>query len=604
MSFMFHPYPYSDPRAVNRVDVPESVSGSLVCGTAPAAGYIAREIASGKKRVGIGAYPGAQLLPLINQLRRAVPELIAVDAAELLLPPDDINAILAPYLPEDRSIDPVLLYGRRFTGGYGALQDEKALERVSALMDGDAPVVVYGQGALCDALLSRYDLRVWVDITPRQAVLNFKNGLCDNLGSDHSHGSGEYGLVMRRCYYVDFELAFDHRWKLIRGGEMDAYIAGDDPENVRLLPFCALRELFAELNRRPFRCRPVYLEGVWGGWYIHRLRRLPKEMRNCAWVFDLIPMEVSLAADIGGVEFEVPFYTFIQAMGEKLLGRRAFEKFGGYFPIRFNYDDTFHSSGNMSIQCHPDAGYVVPNHGELGRQDESYYVCVTGQGAKTFLGFREETSCSEFLELAGRAERTGELIDYEKYVDHIESRPGVQLMIPAGTIHASGRNQLILEIGSLTVGSYTYKLYDYQRIDPQTGRPRPIHLKMGEKVLHGERCGSWVRENLVDHGYTVREGEGWREVVKGEHELLYFSLRNLVFERSIDDDTNGDFHVLALVDGERVRIESAGDPSLFFELEYLDIAVVPACFGSYHIVNLGGGTVTVHKTLLKQTGRV
>ena len=55
MSFMFHPYPYSDPRAVNRVDVPESVSGSLVCGTAKAAGYIAREIASGKKRVGIGA---------------------------------------------------------------------------------------------------------------------------------------------------------------------------------------------------------------------------------------------------------------------------------------------------------------------------------------------------------------------------------------------------------------------------------------------------------------------------------------------------------------------------------------------------------------------
>ena len=123
-------------------------------------------------------------------------------------------------------------------------------------------------------------------------------------------------------------------------------------------------------------------------------------------------------------------------------------------------------------------------------------------------------------------------------------------------------------------------------------------------MLRGERCGSWVRENLVDHGYTVREGEGWREVVKGEHELLYFSLRNLVFERSIDDDTNGDFHVLALVDGERVRIESAGDPSLFFELEYLDIAVGPACFGSYRIVNLGGGTVTVHKTLLKQTGRV
>ena len=54
-----------------------------------------------------------------------------------------------------------------------------------------------------------------------------------------------------------------------------------------------------------------------------KLRKLPKEMKNCAWVFDMIPMEVSLAATFDGNEFEVPFYTFVQAMGEKLLGKPA-----------------------------------------------------------------------------------------------------------------------------------------------------------------------------------------------------------------------------------------------------------------------------------------
>lgn len=212
---------------------------------------------------------------------------------------------------------------------------------------------------------------------------------------------------------------------------------------------------------------------------------------------------------------------------------------------------------------------------------------------------KKKNSCGEFLELAEKAEKTHEIIDYQKYINSVDSVPGTQVMIPAGTIHASGRNQVILEIGSLTVGSYTYKMYDYQRIDPQTGLPRPIHLKMGKDVIRGERDAEWVKENLVNHGGILREGNGFKEVVVGEHDLLYFSLRNLIFENEIPDETNGLFHVLALVDGESVRVESIDNPSLYYDMNLLDIAVVPANFGKYRIVNKGVGTVTVHKTLLK-----
>ena len=323
-------------------------------------------------------------------------------------------------------------------------------------------------------------------------------------------------------------------------------------------------------------------------------------MRNCAWIFDMIPMEVSIVAKIGEDEFEAPFFTFVQTMGEKLLGRRAMEEFGGYFPVRFNYDDTYHSNGNMSVQCHPDENYVVKNHDELGRQDESYYVCVTAQGAKTYLGFKEADSCEKFFAAARVAEKTHEMIDYENYINAVPSVPGTQVMIPAGTVHASGRNQVILEIGSLTVGSYTYKLYDYQRIDPQTGLPRPIHLKMGAAVIHGERTAEWVNNNLVNHGGPVREGGNWKEIVVGEHDLIYFSLRNLIFWDSIEDDTRGTFHVLALVDGEKVEVASKADPSKYYIMNSLDVVVLPAALGAYTITNLGVGIVTVHKTLLKE----
>jgi hypothetical protein len=108
-----------------------------------------------------------------------------------------------------------------------------------------------------------------------------------------------------------------------------------------------------------------------------------------------------------------------------------------------------------------------------------------------------------------------------------------------------------------------------------------------------------VKDNLVNHGGVIREGAGFSETVVGEHDLLYFSLRTLKFEKEIPDDTRGLFHVLALTEGERVRVESVGDPSRGFVFDYLEIVVVPADFGPYRIVNLGVGPVTVHKTLLK-----
>ena len=123
----------------------------------------------------------------------------------------------------------------------------------------------------------------------------------------------------------------------------------------------------------------------------------------------------------------------------------------------------------------------------------------TGQGARTYLGFQKDADVEEFIAEARRSEKDGQPVDYQKYVYSIESKPGTQVMIPAGTIHASGQNQLILEIGSLTVGSYTYKMYDYVRKDLD-GNPRPIHTYHGDQVLDRSRTADWVDQNLVNGG--------------------------------------------------------------------------------------------------------
>ena len=596
MSFMFHPYPYKDLHAVN----PVTPRDTVVEGALPVARRIAALFAEGCRSAGLDGYAGTEFDVLYQLLAaQLLPQGVRiVRTEELLLPPETIREMLRDSLPEDRSLDPVLLYGVRIPRRYEDFFRPEALAALRETLQGEEKLLVLGRGALCETLRGAYDTRIWVDITPRTAALNYKYGKAHNFGEP---AALPFGAMMRRNYYVDFELAVELRWTLIRQGALDWYMTADDMGHPSLLPYGELCEMFDELRAKPLRCRPVYLEGVWGGFYIKRLRNLPREMKNCAWVFDMIPMEVSLAAVWPGHEIEVPFFTFVQQQGEKLLGKPAYDAFGGYFPVRFNYDDTFHSSGNMSIQCHPDAEWVVKQHGELGRQDESYYVCVAGQDACTYLGFEEENSCEAFFAAAEKAQETGETIDYKRYVHAVPSKPGTQVMIPAGTIHASGHNQVILEIGSLTVGSYTYKLYDYQRIDPQTGLPRPIHLAAGRKVIHPERTAGWVTENLVNHGGVKRQGEGYVERTVGEHELLYFALHTETFDRVITDDTRDRFHVLALTEGEQVRVESQADPDRHFVANYLDVIVVPADFGPYRIVNLGQGPVTVHKTCLKDS---
>jgi mannose-6-phosphate isomerase len=314
-------------------------------------------------------------------------------------------------------------------------------------------------------------------------------------------------------------------------------------------------------------------------------------------VFDLIPNEVSVLVQVGRTAMEIPFPTFFNAEAEAVVGRESVERFGRIFPIRFNYDDTYGGSGNMSIQVHPPADYARKHFGEPFQQDESYYVVKTG-GSRTYLGFRDDASIEAFLALVRKAETEHIPFDYEQHVNYFESKQGDQFLLPGGTVHASGRNQVVLEIGSCTVGSYTFKLYDYLRLDLD-GVPRPIHSRHGANVLSPACRRAAIDGVLRPKPRVLREGPGWKEELLGEHEKLFFSLRRLTFEHEIRDDTAGRFHVLVLVEGEEVLVHSLADPERCYRQRYCDMVVVPASLGPYAILNRGKDPCRVTKTLLK-----
>lgn len=599
MSFMFNPFPYDDPNAYNQIEN----NGICLCGVKQGNDAVAAKLAELVKAPAIIAIDGYATAPF-DTIAALFNGVKAINVSGIFKDPEVLKEMFAENLPMDKVKDPVLLYGKLFKDGYRALFDDAKFDALCKELEANTGVIVlYGNGALCDELRKYATVRIFADVTPKKAVLNIKKGGYKNFGADEEI---PFKATMRRCYFVDFETAFSLRCKLLANKELDYYIACDDPSNLQLLPFETLDAVTSRALDYPIRQKPVYLEGVWGGYYVMKYRNLPDTMKNCAWVFDMIPMEVSTVIKMDGYTFEFPYYVLVAAHGEKLMGQQCLKDFHGFFPIRFNYDDTFHASGNMSIQLHPGEKFVTEENGELGRQDESYYVVVTGQGAKTYLGFNNGADVDEFVSEIKRSEIDHEPVDYQKYVYGVESKPGTQVMIPAGTIHASGQNQVILEIGSLTVGSYTYKMYDYVRKDLD-GNPRPIHSYYGSLNLNHSMTEDYVLANLVNgrKGVIRQEADGC-EMIVGECDQLYFSLRNLCFGDYMTDNTKtygetGDFHVLALIDGEDVTVRSKADPSLSFKMNYLDIIVVPANMGEYELVNGKPGTkIVIHKTMLKR----
>ena len=616
MSFMYNPFPFDDPKPVNRPELSRKTVDAVVAGGTPSvakrfAAPVIDKAREANQIVAFDGYATADWKLFLNLLAReckaAGVEFVSIDQnAECFKSCREIDDMIDPLLIWDTEIDPTLLYGKIYKGGYeGILDEEKTKafeEKVAGMRNGSGKVVaVYGYGCLIPRFRDLYDVTCFFDLTPKTSILRIRRGEYSNIGKERPD---LVNRVIRRCYYCDFEMSVCSRRELLRNSAIDFYFLSDDPQNIQMLPFGAFADICAQLVKYPFRAKPCYLEGVWGGSYMKKLRNLPDNMRNAAWVFDFIPMEVSVLVEVGNEKLDINFCSFVCKEGVNLMGEGCVNKFHGYFPIRFNWDDSYHSTGNMSIQCHSGSAYNREHYGEFGRQDESYYVCVTGHDAKTFIGFRDDADIPQFFREIEAADKEHKPCDYMKYVNYEESRPGLQVMLPAGTIHSSGRNQVILEIGSLTIGSYTYKMYDYLRLDFD-GKQRPIHTRLGEENVAQHRRASVIHDPespdyIVQKPRVAVEGDGWKEIILGENEQLYFSLRRLDFEKTCRQDTCGErFHVLSLVDGDQVLVRSVAHPERCFKMDFLDIVCVPADMGEYEIVNLGKEPVMVHKTMLR-----
>jgi mannose-6-phosphate isomerase class I len=396
----------------------------------------------------------------------------------------------------------------------------------------------------------------------------------------------------QRLLFVDWPVQERHVRAL--AGRLDAYLDLSDPAEPRLVEGDVLRTTLESVAAGPFRTRPAFLPGPWGGQWLRTRLGIETDEPNFAWSYELIAPEASLLLhDSDGERVEVAFELLLALAAHGVLGVETATRFGGQFPIRLDFLDTF-DGGHLSIQCHPSEEYMRATFGGAYTQDESYYVVETTPGAKIFLGLRNDADVDAF-EQAARAALAGEPFEPERFLQTHPAEQHRLYLIPGGTPHASGAGNVVLEI-SATPYLYTLRFYDWLRRNLD-GRLRPVHLEHAFANLDRRRRGNAVVDDLIQQPRELRAGEGWRELVLGALPELFFAVHRLDFERAFVDETAGRFHVLNLVEGESIAIETEG--GRVHTLSYAETIVIPAAAGAYTLTNTDAAACKVVKAFVR-----
>ena len=122
-----------------------------------------------------------------------------------------------------------------------------------------------------------------------------------------------------------------------------------------------------------------------------------------------------------------------------------------------------------------------------------------------------------------------------------------------------------------------------------------MHLTHAFSNLDPLRSGESVRRELIPDPRAVRRGPDWVELELGRLPDLFFAVHRIDFEEAVDEDTAGRFHVLNLVAGEQVELESAQG---VHDLAFAETIVVPAAVGRYRLRRARGGACKVVKAFV------
>ena len=432
----------------------------------------------------------------------------------------------------------------------------------------------------------------YADMARWEIQQRFRRHEVKALGIDNHQDSPS--VQYKRGYFNDWNIIDHYKDNLMQSSRIQFWIDSNQRSQPKMITNAQMRQGLQSTAHKPFRVVPFFDPAPWGGQWMKEVCDLPREEQNYGWCFDCVPEENSLYLEADGTLFELPSQDVVLSHTRELLGQQVWHRFGKSFPIRFDFLDTM-QGGNLSLQVHPTNEFAQREFGLPYTQDESYYLLDAAPDAVVYLGLKEGIDKVQMIEDLRAAQRGDIIFDAEKYVNKLPAKKHDHYLIPAGTIHCSGHNSMVLEISS-TPSIFTFKLWDWARLGLD-GKPRPINVERGKHVIQWERTTPFVKTEIANHFEVLHEEEGIKEERTGLHPNEVKETRRHTFSSPVEHNTNGGVNVLNLVDGTAAIIESPEGKFKPFEVHYAETFIIPACIGRYTITPLQGECMTLKASI-------
>lgn len=235
----------------------------------------------------------------------------------------------------------------------------------------------------------------------------------------------------------------------------------------------------------PLKFTPIAKYRIWGGDKLNTELNKNFNAENIGESWEISDVEGDETTTAYGALIGKTLKELINEYKGDFVGNAVYAKFGNEFPLLIKFID---AKTPLSIQVHPSNEVAKQRHDSFGK-NEMWYVMQADENAELIVGFDtalDRDSYQEYLE----ANKVLEVMHHEKV------KKGDTFYIPTGRVHAIGAGVLLAEIQQTS--DITYRIFDYDRVDKQTGKKRDLHNDLALDVIDFEVHDNYKTDYLKE----------------------------------------------------------------------------------------------------------